>query len=67
MSTSGYHGCGYGYGYGHVLGKVDVFGFAKDYRFRFGYGSRQLSEVALDSLGGAAELAGNLRVSQTRG
>lgn len=60
MSTSGYYGCGYGY----VLGKVDVFGFAKDYRFGLGYGSRQLSEVALDSLCGAAELTSNLRVGQ---
>lgn len=63
MSTSGYYGCGYGYGC--ELGKVYVFGFVKDYRFGLGYGSRQLSEVALDSLGGAAELTGNLRVGQT--
>lgn len=61
MSTSGYHGCGYGY----ELGKVDVFGFVKDYRFGLGYGSRQPTEVALDSLCGAAELTGNLRVGQT--
>lgn len=65
MSTSGYYG--YGYRYGYELGKVDVFGFVKDYRFGLGYGSRQPKEVALDSLSGAAELTGNLRVGQARG